>query len=283
MGMNADASARSLAGRSVFGRVVVGTDGSPEAHEAARQAARLVDVDGELTVVAAWSLAPPLAGPMGAETYALDEEVPRDHAAESVSRACEHIGAVASPRRKVVRGIAWQALVDEAEAEQATLIVAGSHGLGRALGILVGATATELIHKAPCSLLVAREATDEFPRRIVVGVDGSLQSAGAYAVARQLADRFGAELWPVVAHGGKAVDKSLVSLIVDHHREDLPDEPVRALVAAAADADLIVVGSRGLHGIGALGSVSERVAHQARCSTLIVHVPPWQQGDEGAA
>jgi nucleotide-binding universal stress UspA family protein len=45
---------------------------------------------------------------------------------------------------------------------------------------------------------------------------------------------------------------------------------VSRLVEAAMDADLLVVGSRGLHGIKALGSVSERVAHEAKCSVLVV-------------
>jgi nucleotide-binding universal stress UspA family protein len=49
-----------------------------------------------------------------------------------------------------------------------------------------------------------------------------------------------------------------------------PEEPVPVLTAASADADLLVVGSRGLRGVRALGSVSERVAHRAACSTLIV-------------
>jgi nucleotide-binding universal stress UspA family protein len=31
-----------------------------------------------------------------------------------------------------------------------------------------------------------------------------------------------------------------------------------------------VVGSRGLQGMRSLGSVSERVAHEARCSVLVV-------------
>ncbi len=35
-------------------------------------------------------------------------------------------------------------------------------------------------------------------------------------------------------------------------------------------ADLLVVGSRGLHGAKALGSVSERVAHAAASSVLVV-------------
>lgn len=42
--------------------------------------------------------------------------------------------------------------------------------------------------------------------------------------------------------------------------------------AAAARASLVVMGSRRLDGLRAMGSVSRRVAHQARCSVLLV--PP---------
>ena len=66
------------------------------------------------------------------------------------------------------------------------------------------------------------------------------------------------------------MDTGYPNRIAGHRYEKLTDEPVRALVAASADADLLVVGSRGLDGLRALGSVSERVAHRARCSTLIV-------------
>ena len=44
--------------------------------------------------------------------------------------------------------------------------------------------------------------------------------------------------------------------------------------------DLVVIGSRGLHGLKALGSVSERVAHQAECSVLVVREAPWQQAEQ---
>ena len=53
--------------------------------------------------------------------------------------------------------------------------------------------------------------------------------------------------------------------------------PVVALVEAARDADLLIVGSRGLHGLKALGSVSERVAHDASCSVLVVRIAPPSQ------
>jgi nucleotide-binding universal stress UspA family protein len=263
---------------TVFHRVVVGVDDSSEALEAARQAAMLRDFDGEVTIVSAWELPPPLAsGSILYDREAGTDAPARLEADESVLRACRHVGDLASPRPKVVRGFLTQVLIDEATATRASLIAVGSHGQGRIAGIVAASTATEVIHRAPCSVLVARATGRDSPRRIVVGIDGSPQSAAAYATAWSLADRFGAELLPVVAHGGKKVDMRLVSLLVDHRHADLPAEPVSALVGAAADADLLVVGSRGLHGFKALGSVSERVAHKAPCSTLIVRQAPWDE------
>jgi nucleotide-binding universal stress UspA family protein len=52
--------------------------------------------------------------------------------------------------------------------------------------------------------------------------------------------------------------------------EEHGEPAVKVLVAASELADLVVVGSRGLHGLKALGSVSERVAHQARSPVLVV-------------
>ena len=98
------------------------------------------------------------------------------------------------------------------------------------------------------------------------------RSAAAYATARHLADRFEGELTIVVAEGGsgKAVDLAGVSRIVGDGYHVISEDPVSVLAAASADVDLLVIGSRGLHGVKSLGSVSERVAHRAECSTLIV-------------
>jgi nucleotide-binding universal stress UspA family protein len=261
----------------VCSRVLVGIDRSAESVEAARQAAILTEPGGSLTLLAAWTLPPPVIGVVSPEfAYHADEDLEIEAATDALTAAKDELASSVSPTTKIVRGFAWDELIKEIRNEDATLVVVGSHGSGRMRGILIGSTATAIVHKAPCSVLVARSAAPEFPTRIVVGVDGSPQSADAYAAAAHLAARFGAELWPIVAHGGKGVDKQLVATIVDHHHEDLPDDPVTALVAASADADLLVVGSRGLHGPKALGSVSERAAHRAQCSTLIVREPPSQ-------
>jgi nucleotide-binding universal stress UspA family protein len=256
---------------TVFSRVLVGVDGAPESGEATRQAALLLEVGGELTLLSAYDTAAAVVGGTGSRVPAyFDEDMQRKEAEDALRRAVEQIQGHSSPLPKIVRGNSWQELIREAERGRATLMAIGSHGTGRTRGIVVGSTATKVLHEAPCSVLVARRARPGFPRRISVGVDGSPESRVAYGAARDLADRYTAELWPVVAHGGKGVDRRLVAEIVDRGHEDLPDEPVPALVAAGADGDLLVVGSRGLHGLKSLGSVSERVAHRAQCSVLIV-------------
>ncbi len=254
---------------SVFGRVLAGVDGSPEGIEAARQAVRLTEPGGKVTLVAAWMVPSPTVGLGGAEMLALDPDAQRETARLALKAAADAVG-LEEQDCSAPYGSAWQELIAEAQAEHATLVAIGSHGIGRALGVLVGSIATQVVHKATCSVLVARPAAPDFPRRIVVGVDGSLESARAYAAARHLAERFGATLWPVVAHGGGPVDAAAVTAILGHDREDLQDDPVHALLAAASEADLLVVGTRGLRGLRALGSVSERVSHDAHCSTLIV-------------
>jgi nucleotide-binding universal stress UspA family protein len=262
---------------ALVSRVLVGVDRSPESLEAARQAAVLCDAGGTLTLLSAWTLPPPVIG-VGPEFAYQDDEDPKRKAAEAALAAAKAtIAAQTAPDMKVARGFAWDELIKEIEKELATLVVVGSHGTGRMRGILMGSTATAIVHKAPCSVLVARKAGPSFPARIVVGVDGSSESAAAYATAEYLAEHFCAELWPVVAHGGNGVDKEIVATIVDYDHEDLPDEPVAALLVASAEAeaDLVVVGSRGLHGLKALGS--ERLAHEAHCSTLIVRHRPSQR------
>jgi nucleotide-binding universal stress UspA family protein len=268
--------AEEMGRHSAFGRVLVGVDGSPEALEAARQAAVLAE--GPVTLLAVYDVTRSVVGGTGpfVPTY-YDDDYQRETAERALARARDELGGIVSPTGKIVRDCSWDALLKEIEREQDTLVAVGSHGTGRARGFFAGSTATELIHKSPCSVLVARKAHQRFPMRIVVGVDGSPESAVAYATARALADRFDAELSPVVAHGGKGVDKRMVEVVVDHRHEDSPDNPVEALVAAAAEADLLIVGSRGLHGFKSFGSVSERVAHQADCSVLIVREAPWQR------
>jgi nucleotide-binding universal stress UspA family protein len=232
--------------------VLVGVDGSPESEEAARQAAALTEPGGTLTLLAVYDVAPAIVGGTGSETPAyFDEDVQRERAEAALESARRALPPAPKAVTKVVRGNAADELVRELTRERQTLVAVGSHGLGRVRGIVVGSTATGLIHRAPGCVLVARKSGGDFPKLIVVGVDtAGGHSAAASATAQQLADRFGTQLRTVVAE---------------------EENPVDMLVREAADADLLVLGSRGLHGLRSLRSVSERVAHRATCSVLIVH------------
>jgi nucleotide-binding universal stress UspA family protein len=262
---------RPTGSEALFSRIVVGVDDSDASREAVRQAAALVDDDGSLTLLSVYDVAPTSLGGtgMGAPVY-YDPEAQRAATQRAPETPREEIGDRIQPGAKSARGRAWEALIREVGDDHTALIAVGSRGTSRAAGIVLGSTPTEVVHKAPCSVLIARAVGAPAPRKIVVGVDGSPESGAAYSIALQLASRFSAELWPVVSHGGKGADRQKVEMIVDRRYEELQDEPVQALLAAAADAELVVVGSRGLHGLKALGSVSERVAHQAHVSVLVV-------------
>lgn len=252
---------------STFRRVLVGIDDSPEALEAARQAAVLAE--GPITLLCAYNLSKALVGGTGPAVPAyLDEESLQHEAEDAIERARAEIDRPATSR--VIAGRPWEELLAEIDRWDDTLVAVGSHGTGRTLGIVIGSTATELIHKAPCSVLVTRTGLGAFPRRLVVGLDGSPESIAAYRTAKEVADRFDAELHPIVASVGEDVDLDAVEQAVGGPIRTVPDHAVSALVSMSADADLVVVGSRGLKGIKALGSVSERVAHQAASSVLIV-------------
>jgi nucleotide-binding universal stress UspA family protein len=269
---------RLEAGRRVFSRIVVGIDGSQQALEAARQAALLQDVDGQLTLLAAWDILPVIAGgPATVARYDFEEALQRTTAEKALFAARDYIAPYTAATSKLVRGTPESQLLEEIERDEDTLVAVGSSGTGRLLGIVEGAVATEIVHKAPCSVLVARPVDNGFPRRVVVGVDGSVESAAAYAAARYVAERFDAELHALVAWGGKDINERIVATITDGAHEDRRESPAEALVAAAESADLVIVGSRGLHGLRALGSVSERVAHTAPCSALVVREPIWQR------
>ena len=90
----------------------------------------------------------------------------------------------------------------------------------------------------------------------------------ALATADELASRIGATVEVVSATSGGSRPEGAWTGRVDSWDDA---HPVAALVRRSRAADLVVVGSRGLHGLRALGSVSERVAHRAHCSVLVVH------------
>lgn len=250
----------------VFSRIVCGVDGSEAGRAAVAQARRLATDESQLVLVSVGEVH--LAVHAGALAPKVRAEI------ESDAKAALEESAESGDESRLVRGHAADTVVRIASEEHATLVAVGSHEKPRGRGIMLGSVATRVVHDAPCSVLIARAApepeSDRFPRRIVVGIDGSAASFGAAAVAEQLGARVGADV-TILAAAGSASDLDEAELTrsgLTFGRRDA--DAVPALVEASQSADLLVVASRGLRGVRALGSVSERVAHQAQCSVLVV-------------
>ncbi len=135
--------------------------------------------------------------------------------------------------------------------------------------------------------------------RIVVGVDGSEGAANALRWAVEEARAHGATLVPVLAWSyldqqgvigtsgfvpeySDVEAKAALEAALAGVRADAPDvviEPVvrcdlatRALLDEAENADLVVVGSRGLGGFSGLllGSVSQQLTHHSPCPVVLI-------------
>lgn len=250
---------------ALFTKIVCGVDGSPAGLEAVKQAQRLAPAGAELTLVSVSESH--LAVHAGA------------FAAEWAQRLNDEARAALDEGREIVRdaetvflhGRAADTFVRAVGDEHATLAAVGSHEISRTAGILIGSVATRVLHDAPCSVLVARAGEWPWPRSIVVGIDGSAASVAAAVVAHDVASRLGATVRPLVARGASPADITTAALTELGYELSFSDhKPVPALLEAARDADLLVLGSRGVTGLRALGSVSERVAHHAPCSLLVV-------------
>lgn len=268
-----------------FTRLVCGIAPDGGGIGAARRAARLApdgtplllvgSVDLEATALAAQPLGGELdVSPLAAVPPAPELEPLEQGVREGLERARRALAELPNVTTKAALGPLSECLEEAAGDEPGVLIALDAPEERRILGILDGNPATWLLHESARPVLVSRgpDEAEGFPRVVVAGVDGSPQSSGAARVAGEIAARAGAELRIVVASGGRGLHREGVgaalaglpphTLVEDEH------SPVHALTAAGGD--LIVVGHRGVHGLRALGSVSERVAHEAPASVLVV-------------
>jgi nucleotide-binding universal stress UspA family protein len=258
--MNATISAA----HAVFDRIVCGVDGTSEGLEAARQAERLRSPEGVLRLAAVTEVDTAVHAGF-AMSHVLEE---LDTAArDGLQRAADEVSPTSS---RLFAGEPAQCLLDEIEQTDSTLVAVGPRGHSRAAGVLLGGVAATLLHEAPCSVLLARPPQfGEFPSSIVVGVDGSPESLAAAVAAKGIAERFGSEYLLIAATGGKGIDLAPIEALSPYFVTD-PGRPAEVLTDLSKEADLLVVGSRGVHGVRALGSVSERVGHRASNSVLVV-------------
>lgn len=253
---------------TLFDRVVCGVDRSPAGVGAARAAALLTAPEGSLTLVsvndssvavhAGWAM------PRVLEELAVEAKAALDRGRAEAEPLHE-------VEARMLNGDPHRCLLSEIARTRATLVAVGSHGLARPTGIALGAVSTHLVHDAPCAVLIARGPIEagRWPRSIAVGIDGSPGSARALDAARALAERLDVPLRVIVATEHAHVDLPAAYRMAPDLEEHAA-RPLDALRVISETTDLVVVGSRGLRGVRALGSLSERLAHDAHHSVLVV-------------
>ncbi len=282
--------------------IVVGVDGSASALSAvkwaAEEAARhhlplklvhsyLVPGGGYPEIIVTGHEVREALEQQGREWLAEAEAAARAVADLDVSTAVVHSGAAGA--------MVW-------ESKRARTVVLGSRGLGGFTGLLVGSVAVAVAAHGECPVVVVRES---FPENgpVVVGVDGSPASEQAVAFAFEAASMRNAPLVAVLAGNDFGLDAALGGALgvdwsaieedqrvllaerlagwqekypdVKVERLVVQDRPARALLKLGADAQLLVVGSRGRGGFKGMlfGSTSQTLVQHATGPVAVVRPP----------
>lgn len=257
-----------------FGRILCGLDGSRSDQLAAEQAITL-SAPGTALVFACVR---ETTG-AGASRQARITEERADRALATAVKAAREAGLDAAAEILPGRD-PRPVLIDEAS--RSDLLVVASHGGSRAGGIALGSTASAAVHRATVPVLVARRPPEgvAFPGRILVATDGSSAADRAVELSARIGHRHQAGVLLLSVEPQQHGDPHKIAVEAVDLTAALGVEPtvVRASghagdrileTAAAESVALIAIGSRGLSGVRALGSVSERVAHRAHCSVLV--------------
>lgn len=281
--------------------VVVGVDGSEASLAAVRLAVRMAaERRRPLRVVHAFvwpllhvPLGPAPGAPPDAGLQADAERLVK----EAVGYATGLDGQVEVTGAVVTGGVSG---VLVSETRRAALLVLGDRGLGGFTGLLVGSVAVAVAAHAHCPVLIAR-GTPRTEGPVVVGVDGSPNSALAVAFAAEEAVLRGTDLVAVHAYTepvstgpgdmlpliydpdalatdeGRLLTEATAGLAERHPdlrvvRRLVRDRARPALIEHSRTAQLVVVGARGRGGFAGLllGSVSQAVLHHAECPVAIV-------------
>lgn len=156
------------------GRVLVATDGSPDAEHAADFVASSgIFHEAELRVVSVidpgmpwWTGLSPVDGMVAAEAYGDMLDMARRHAEEAAQRTAGHLGSDHVTADAADRGgDVASTIVAEAVAWKADVIVIGTRGLGMVRRLLLGSVSRDVLHHAPMSVLIVRPADPVTDRR----------------------------------------------------------------------------------------------------------------------
>lgn len=290
--------------------IIVGVDGRPAAHAALLWATETAARRGEQLRIVHGLGMPMVTGTYSrAERYQADEDT-RQAGRRLLDESVEHARG-ARPELDIATILAPEEapVVLLNEARNGDVIVVGSRGLGAIRAIMLGSVSVKTSANAPCPVIVVPEAVTEHRGKVVVGVDGSESSRRALRFALRHALLVGASVevinsWEVPLpqdseslaadtqslheevfdRQSEEIVAGVLAEVIDDETEDLDisavrmqSDPVKALLEAGREAELIVVGSRGRGGVRGLvmGSTSQGVLRQAKVPVAVL--PPQSE------
>jgi nucleotide-binding universal stress UspA family protein len=275
---------------SAFGdRILLATDGSPEAERALEMAATLSErLGAELHLVSVEPMPDPLSWPEARIMSPELREDIRERAEDAARKLLE--GQVEKVEERglevsevhAVAGRPDTEIVRVAEEIGAGLVVLGSRGLGPVRRAVMGSVSLSVVHHSHGSVLVVRGDGGDFPGPILLAVDGSGQARVAAEAAAEISASTGSGLhvvfvMPAADHlyGHHLYSRNLKESVREQAEDDVRtflDEQVGQLeqhggkventhmVVGRPDAEIVklaeelgagltVVGSRGLGGV----------------------------------
>lgn len=264
-----------------YKRIVHGTDGSASSVRAARVAAALTVANN-------------------AELIVVHVQVPGDASAPrtlaTAIAGCEAGGVKARKiSGELLDGRPAETIVDFAERRDAGLVVVSG---GRGQRYSLGDVAHRLSHHSRCDLLIVsdRAPADGRYTHVLLATDGSKTADRAARKAYDLADSLGARVTMAFV-GHPATGELVTADTVATYAGEVPTEveivsgdPTAEILDAArrADADLIVIGNKGMTGAKRFftASVPGRVSEQADrdvlvCRTVVQAVRELEPGQGG--
>jgi len=144
----------------MFKKILVPTDGSKLAANAASSAAKLAKSQSA-QVVGVYVIDPfPYIGigdasAVGLQAYLAEAKSAAGQALETVSKACEAEG-VPFAGDTIERNVVYEGILETAEAEGCDLIVMGSHGRQGVKALILGSVAQKILTHAKVPVLVVK-------------------------------------------------------------------------------------------------------------------------------
>ncbi|RZU53220.1 nucleotide-binding universal stress UspA family protein [Krasilnikovia cinnamomea] len=260
--------------------VVAGVSGSPSSQRAVEAAAREAARHGcPLHLVHAFNWLPTLTALASVNPGPAGQKLVRAAAA-----AAARVAPDLSVTTQLVEGSAVTGLLRKSHAAAMTVI--GDGDLNSRICLPRDAVATQIVARAPCSVMVTRAAPlSDGP--VLVGVNGSAASELALdfafdAAAQRTTNLIIVHVWDsaTCTEQDHALRVSALARLVAAREDRYPlaadvrvleGEPATVLRYVAQDAGLVVVGARGRQAYGGLlGSVAQTLLHHSPAPVVIV-------------